>query len=197
MDTILEIPIFPLSTVLYPAGRLPLRIFETRYVEMTKACLRDGSVFGVSLIRAGFESGVPAVPSDVGCTARILEWDVPHANLFTLMTQGENVFDIRQRWTREDGLIMARVALREPPDPTPLGARHTGLRTLLTRLIEEIGEDYFPKPMRMEDAAWVGYRLCELLPVTPERKQALLDARDPLTRLDTVTDLLQSLREDD
>lgn len=196
MDQTLEIPVFPLGTVLYPAGRLPLRIFETRYVEMTKRCLRDNSVFGVALIQAGFEAGVPAIPFDVGCTSRIVEWEVPNPGLFMLMTQGESVFRIVERRTQPDGLILARVQLAEPPDPMPLPERHEGLRTLLVRLMDEIGDDYFPKPSRLNDAAWVSYRLSELLPVTPERKQKLLEIGDPLTRLDDITELLKSLRDE-
>lgn len=113
MNSNIEIPIFPLGTVLYPAGRLPLHIFETRHVDMTKACIRDHAVFGVTLIRAGFEVGTPAVPCDIGCTARISEWEVPNPGLFTLMTQGESLFRIRQRHTQTDGLIMANVELLE------------------------------------------------------------------------------------
>lgn len=196
MDSNIEIPIFPLGTVLYPAGRLPLRIFETRYVDMTKACIRDNAVFGVTLIRAGFEVGKPAVPCDIGCTARIIEWEVPNPGLFTLMTQGESLFRIRQRRTQADGLIMANVELLDPPDPVSLPSRYEPLKSLLQRLMEEISEVHFPTPSRLDNAAWVGYRLCELLPVAPERKQQLLETSDPLALLDALTDLIRALREE-
>ncbi|MGA0033351.1 MAG: LON peptidase substrate-binding domain-containing protein, partial [Burkholderiales bacterium] len=74
-----ELPLFPLGTVLFPGGLLPLKIFEQRYVEMIKACLRDSTPFGVCLIREGHEVGVPATPHAVGCLARIEQWDVPQA----------------------------------------------------------------------------------------------------------------------
>ncbi len=196
MNTNLEIPIFPLGSVLYPAGRLHLRIFETRYVEMTKACIRDDAVFGVTLIRAGFEVGTPAVPCDTGCTARILEWDVPNPGLFMLVTKGESVFRIVERWTKPDGLIVARVELAEPPDPVPMPARYEALATLLTGLIGEVGEQHLPKPHRLEDAAWVGNRLAELLPVEPERKQKLLETRDPLRVLSEVERLIKALGDE-
>lgn len=193
----LEIPIFPLGTVLYPAGRLPLRIFETRYVEMTKACIRDNSPFGVTLIRAGFEVGTPAVPSEIGCTARILEWDVPAPGLFQLATQGESVFRILERRTQADGLIVGTVELLDPPDPVPLPERYEALARLLVELIEGMGEDVLPKPHRLEDAAWVGNRLAEMLPTPPERKQKLLELHaDPLALLETVEQMLRELRED-
>jgi len=196
VQDILEIPIFPLGHVLYPAGRLGLRIFEPRYVEMTKACIRDNSPFGVALIRAGFEAGRPAIPCDVGCTARIVEWDVPNPGLFSLLTRGESVFRILERRTTADGLIVGRVQLEEPPDPAPVPPRYAPLAKLLQRLIAELGPQNFPAPQRTEDAAWVGNRLAELLPVAPERKQQLLELQAPLAVLAAVEQLLKQLRED-
>lgn len=182
--------------MLFPAGRLPLRIFEPRYVEMTRACLRDRSVFGVCLIQAGFEVGRPAIPYDVGCTARIVDWQSPAANQFTLMAQGESPFRILRRWTLPSDLVMAEVELIEPPDPAPVPERHAVLVRLLAELIDQIGEDYFPKPPRLDDAAWLGNRLCELMPVKPERKQKFLEIQDPLALLDELLVLLQELREE-
>ena len=192
----MEIPIFPLGTVLYPAGRLPLRIFEPRYVVMTRACISERAVFGVSLIRAGYEVGKPAIPCDVGCTARILYWQETQADRFTLMAQGESKFRILQRKVQPDGLIVASIELDEPPDPLPVPPRHRALRDLLTGLMQQIGAEHFPQPQRLDDAAWLGNRLCELLPVEPERKQLLLEMRDPLAVLAELEQMLQRLRED-
>lgn len=191
----MEIPIFPLGTVLFPGGRLPLRIFEPRYVEMTKACIRDNRIFGVSLIRAGYEAGTPAVPFDIGCTARIIDWEVPNPGLFTLNTQGETLFRLKSRRTQADGLIVGEVELIEPPDPLGVPERYEKLQQLLTDLVKEIGPEQFTQP-RLDDAAWVGSRLAELLPVPPERKQKLLEENDPLRTLAEVENLLRDLRED-
>jgi Lon protease-like protein len=196
MDTTLEIPIFPLGTVLYPAGLLPLRIFERRYVEMTRNCIAGRSLFGVSLIQAGFEVGKPAIPCEVGCTARILHWKETQPERFTLLAQGESVFRILRRRVLGSGLIVADVELREPPDPVPLPERHAGLRDRLAALIERHGAERFPRPQRLDDAAWLGYRLCELLPVEPERKQGLLEMRDPLALLEEVERTLLRLGEE-
>ena len=107
----LELPLFPLQTVLFPGGRLPLRIFEQRYMEMAKACLRDGTPFGVCLIREGGEVGEPAVPEDLGCTARIVEWDMPQLGLLQVMARGEQRFRIRSRRVQADGLVLAGIEL--------------------------------------------------------------------------------------
>lgn len=195
-DTV-EIPIFPLGSVLFPGGRLGLRIFEPRYVEMTRGCLRDGGVFGVSLIRAGYEVGQPAVPCDWGCTARIADWQMPAPDQYLLRARGENRYRIRRRWNLAGGLVMAEVEPAEPPDPMPLPRAHALLGQLLGRLVEELGPERFPQPLRMDDAAWVGYRLAEMLPVPPERQQALLELARPDQLLEAVTRLVQELPDED
>ena len=191
----MEIAIFPLGNPLFPAGKLALRIFEQRYVDMTKACIRDEQPFGVALIRAGFEVGQPAIPHDLGCLARIREWEVPSPGLFNLHTVGEGRFRILRRWTQADGLIRAEVECLTPPTSTPVPERHSALPKLLDKLMEEVGAQYFPTPVRLHDAAWVGFRLAELMPVTPERKQALLALDDPLAVLDQVERWLVELQE--
>jgi Lon protease-like protein len=188
-----EIPIFPLNTVLFPGGRLPLRIFETRYVDMTKACIRDNSVFGVCQIREGQETGTPAVPARVGCTARILQWDVPAAGLFTLVTEGEAAFHIQEQWIAKGGLLRAQVRLREPPAPPPLlPDRYRLLARLLEEIAEKLGADHFATPLRLNDAAWVAYRLAEMLPLERDFKLRLLEAQDPLEFLGPIEDAVRA-----
>ena len=193
MSEIFELPLFPLGLVLFPAGRLPLRIFEPRYVAMTRACLRDSTPFGVVLIRAGYEVGRPAIPYEVGCTARIVECRETAPDRFALQAQGESVFRVIERRTAADGLIIGRVEIREPPDPTALPERHVERVQRLRHAIERFGAGALPLPYRFEDAAWVGNRLAEMLPVTPERRQALLELSDPLSLLDEVARILQSI----
>jgi Lon protease-like protein len=198
MSDTVELPIFPLGSVLFPGGRLALRIFEPRYVAMTRAAMRDNRPFGVALIRAGYEVGKPAIPCDVGCTARIVECSDGDAETFALAAQGEAVFRIVSRETRPDGLIVAQVELQEPPDPTPLPGPREPMAWLLQKLLGEIGDRHVPSPQRLQDAAWVGNRLAELLPVPPERKQALLElSAQPLAVLDRIAAILQELREED
>ena len=69
-----DTPLFPLGTVLFPGGLLPLRIFEQRYLEMAKVCLREGTPFGVCLIREGSEVGAPATHEELGCLAQGHRW---------------------------------------------------------------------------------------------------------------------------
>lgn len=186
--TVTDTFIFPLSTVLYPDGMLPLKIFEQRYLEMTKQCIRDERPFGVCLIREGQEVGTPAVPSDVGCLATITEWDMPHTGLFTLMTRGGQRFRILEQRVDRLGLISARI---ERWDADPPGALMDGkCRRLLEGLIARAGAEHFPAPLQLDDPAWVGFRLAEILPLPGPFKQELLELRDAGERLRRIAELL-------
>jgi len=179
----LQLPIFPLNTVLYPGGLLPLKIFEQRYLEMTKACLRDAAPFGVCRIREGLEVGSPAVPEPVGCTAIIAEWEMPHLGVFHLKGRGQQAFRILEKTTQRDGLIRAEVELLEdapgnlPPDALQL------CRQVLEQIVNRVGSDYFFAPLDFDNPRWVSYRLAEVLPLGMEDRQALLEARDDSDRL--------------
>lgn len=187
------LPIFPLGTVLFPGGEIVLRIFEPRYVAMVRRCLAENSPFGVCLIRAGFEVGTAAIPHDIGCTARISHWEEPTEDRFLIRARGENRFLIATRAVADDGLISARVTLLEPPDPIPLPERFSPLRTMLEDAIERVGAEHFPAPQRLDDADWVAYRIAEHLPITPERRQQLLEEDKPLQRLETIAEILAEL----
>lgn len=179
----LQLPIFPLNTVLYPGGLLPLKVFEQRYLEMTKACLRDASPFGVCRIREGLEVGAPAIPEPVGCTAIIAEWEMPHLGVFHLKSRGQQAFRILEKTTQRDGLIRAEVELLDdapgnpPPDALQL------CRQVLEQIVSRVGSDYFFAPLDFDNPRWVSYRLAEVLPLGMEDRQALLEARDDSDRL--------------
>ncbi|MFN3985463.1 MAG: LON peptidase substrate-binding domain-containing protein [Rhodocyclaceae bacterium] len=180
------LPIFPLQTVLFPGGTLPLRIFEARYMDMTSRCLREQTVFGVNLIAAGSEVGKPAVPHKVGVSARITEWDMERPGLLNLVTQGERRYRILETETATDGLLTARVEwLPEPPD-VALPGDFASLVALLAAIIEDAGEAHFPPPYRMDDAGWVGMRLAGVLPIPLKARQALLELDDPMSRVEII-----------
>lgn len=183
-DAVQDVFIFPLNTVLFPDGLLPLKVFEQRYVEMTKACLRDERPFGVCLIREGQEVGRAAVPEPLGCLARIAHWDMPQLGVFHLLARGEERFRIRDMRVEPSQLIAASVELI--PSDTRRDEIDPVCGDLLRTLIEKAGAEHFPAPLRLDDATWVGYRLAEVLPIDAAVRQELLelmDARERLARL--------------
>ena len=175
-----EIHIFPLNTVLFPGGVLPLKIFEQRYLELTKTCLRDNTPFGACLIREGTEVGTPAVPESIGCLASIVEWEMPQLGLFHLLARGRGRFRIVHTRTAANGLISADVELL-PGAAAPPQVDAT-CRRLLEQIIGKVGAERFPAPIELEDAEWVAYRLAELLPIDLAQKQSLLEMDDAMER---------------
>jgi len=190
----LTIPIFPLGTVLFPDGLLPLKIFEQRYMEMTKACIRDNTPFGVCLIRAGHEVGTPAEPYEFGCTARIQQWDMPQVGIFQLRARGEQPFRIVKQWTDSLGLLHADVELYASPSLMLVPEQHQKLVKFLQNIMPKVGIEHFPAPAKLDDGAWVGYRLLEVLPFTHPVKQQLLEQRDPAAMLRFIDDFLNANR---
>jgi uncharacterized protein len=184
-----EIHIFPLGTVLFPGGTLPLKVFEQRYIEMTKACLRDSRPFGVCLIREGHEVGTAAVPVPVGCLAVIEQWDMPQLGVFHLVARGAGRFRIREMRVAHNHLISATVEPIPPDDAA--GEVDSLCREVLQAIIDKLGAECFPAPVQLDDAAWVGYRLAEVLPLDTHLKQELLEITDTGKRLGRLRTLLE------
>ncbi|MGD2138820.1 MAG: LON peptidase substrate-binding domain-containing protein [Burkholderiales bacterium] len=189
-DTV-RIPIFPLGLVLFPGATLPLKIFEQRYVEMTKGCVRDDSVFGVCRIRQGQEVGAPAEHELVGCSARIAQWDMPHPNLFHLLCTGERVFRLVESSVQANGLVLG-TAQWLASDNADIDSTSFGIcRDALERVANQVADKSFSESMQLDDPEWVSYRLCELLPIDSQRKQALLEQRSTAQRLATISKMFQ------
>ena len=183
-----EIFVFPLNTVLFPDGQLPLKVFEQRYIEMTKACLRDGQPFGVCLIREGKEVGTAAVPESIGCLARIAHWEMPQLGVFHLLAQGGERFRILETRVQPNQLIAASVEML----PLDTGRDHVdpACSRLLGAIIDKAGADRFPAPLRLDDATWVGFRLAEVLSLEAAERQHLLELTDAPKRLARLKQLL-------
>ncbi len=172
--------IFPLHTVLFPDGILPLKIFEQRYIEMTKICLRDNLPFGVCQIREGREVGTPALPETIGCFATITQWDMPQLGLFHLIVRGNGRFRIIDTQVAANGLISGQTEPL-PPDSGPAEVDETCCE-VLRLVIDKAGAANFPAPVKLDDPAWVAYRLAEILPVGAAVKQQLLELQDTEAR---------------
>ena len=188
MTEIREVPLFPLGTVLFPGGLLPLKVFEQRYVDMTKACLRDSAPFGVCLIREGQEIGQPATPQSTGCLATIEQWDVPHPNLFALLARGGERFRVLDTTVNSSGLIIGKIEML--PEAGTDTEMDEACEEVLRLAIKRAGADSVPGPIQLDDPLWVSYRLAEILPITPQEKQALLEITDTGARLAKLRELL-------
>ena len=186
-----HVPIFPLNAVLFPGSLLPLRVFEARYMDMARDCLRHERQFGVCLIREGSEVGAPAAPEPVGCLARITGWDMQQLGLLHVTAQGGQRFRILASRSSAQGLVSADIELIPPEEAIPLPGKFVSCARLLERVAAERERAIVAKPQEFENAAWVGYRLAEILPVPLAAKQKLLELTDSLERLEILQRFLE------
>lgn len=191
-----DVPLFPLNAVLFPGGRLPLRIFEQRYMDMAKACLKDGSPFGVCLIVQGKEVGEPAIPAEVGTLARLGEWDMPQLGMLHVVARGERRFRILERQVSSNGLVRAAIELLPEDTDGTLPGEATTCGRLLERIIEQ-QPSLLETPHRLDSASWVSSRLAELLPLPLPAKQELLELSDARARLERLNALISGRAQSD
>ncbi len=190
-----NIPLFPLRTVLFPGGPLPLRVFEPRYLDMISACLRRDSEFGVILLRDGSETGVARMV-DVGTCARITDWYQGSDGILGVTAVGSRRFRLHSVGQQDDGLYVGVAETLPPPPSVPLPDEYRSMASLLRTIIDDLGRLYEPLPRAFDDAAWVGARFAEILPMELEDKQHCLEIDDPLELLRVVRPLLQSIRQE-
>jgi Lon protease-like protein len=185
-----DIPLFPLGTVLFPGGLLPLRIFETRYVDMVSRCMRQNESFGVVLIESGTEVSADVETALIGTSARIIDFQTLNGGLLGLLCRGEQRFRIEARSRQADGLNRAAVQWMPDAGGVALGSQYAPLARVLREAMTRLAQlERFVEPA-YEDATWVSYRLAELLPLPVRLQQRLLELADPNERLQLLAPLI-------
>ena len=189
------LPLFPLGSLVFPGGPLPLRIFEPRYVNLVKRCMQTDSGFGVVLLFRGNEAGTAeATTAGIGTEVRIIDFDRLPDGLLGITCRGQQRFRILRAWREADGLNMAEVEDLPAPPIIAIPADLRFLGEILERVMPELGEDYAALEARYDDAQWVSCRLAEVLAMETFERQALLELDDPLDRLQL---LVKKVRGDD
>ena len=189
-----QVPLFPLQTVLFPRSMLPLRIFEARYMDMAKACLKTGDPFGVCLIREGAEVGAPAVPEAVGCLARIADCDMEELGILKVRAEGLERFRLRESRVEKQGLIVGEIERLEGEAAAPDAPGLADCALFLRKVFAAIGEERFAGDPAYEDTTWVGFRLSEVLPLRNDVRQKLLELTDAALRLVVLHQFLKKQR---
>ena len=179
-----SLPLFPLHQVLLPGAAMDLRVFERRYLDLVRDCGRSGGGFGICLILEGNEAGAPATPAAYGTEARIEDFDTGNDGLLTLRVRGHRRFHAVRTRVRDNGLVMADVEWLRTDGEDALRPEHALLGTLLQTMMEKAGTDLHGLPARIfEQAGWVGWRLAQILPITPEQRVSILQEDDVHARL--------------
>jgi len=187
-EALTEIPLFPLRTVLFPGGVLPLRIFEPRYVDMIGRCMREELGFGVILIRQGAEARLrpdDAQPDvfEVGCEAHIVDFNQADNGLLGVVARGQRKFRVRETREQSDHLLIGGVEFLPDEVPGELLPEHDSLIEVLKELTNHPLVKKLNIEVNFDEARSVSFRLAELLPIEPEIKQSLLQLRWPKERL--------------
>ena len=186
-----ELPLFPLRTVLFPGGLLPLRIFEPRYVDMVGRCMRAGSDFGVVLITGGQETGAVADLAPIGTSAHIVDFNALPDGLLGLMCRGARRFRLLARRVQSDGLHVGTVEWLAEPVPSALAPEHRPLALVLRRVLQELGDTARHLEADYDEAGWVSNRLAEFLPLERNSQQELLELADPQERMRQLAPLIE------
>lgn len=195
-----KIPLFPLGTVLFPEGVIALKIFEARYLDMIKQCLREKTEFGVvSIIKNGDaeDLNLPATFSKIGTLAQIEEFDPVQPALYMTKSLGTQRFKLLNSSQQANGLWIGEIELLENDPITPIPAEHQKVAKLLDEIISVIqsedllGDAPFKKPYKTDDCGWVSNRLAELLPISLAQKNHLLSQTNPRIRLDLITEIIE------
>jgi Lon protease-like protein len=195
-----KIPLFPLGTVLFPDGIIALKIFEARYLDMIKQCLREKTEFGVvSIIRNGDadDANVSTSFSKIGTLAQIEDFDPVQPALYMTKSFGTQRFTLLNCTQESNGLWMGDIQLLENDPSIPIPKEHQRVAKLLDEIISVIqsedlmGEAPFKKPFKVDDCGWVSNRLAELLPISLAQKNHLLAQTNPRIRLDLVTEIIE------
>lgn len=208
--TLTSLPLFPLGTVLYPGGLLPLRIFEVRYLDMVRKCHKHGAPFGVIALNRGSEVQRPAAdgaPGEafanesfdtVGTLASITDFSAPQPGLMVIRCTGLQRFTVRRSEKLKHGLWVADVARLPPDQQVPVPADLRQVADALGKLIRTLQDKGIPAddlpmqpPYQLDDCGWVANRWCELLSLPLEVKQRLMVLDNPLLRLELVGDMLE------
>ena len=188
-----ELPIFPLRTILFPDSKLPLRIFEPRYIDMVSRSMREDSEFGIILSR---ESTDPKMfeTYDTGTLAKIIDWDQGGDGLLGITTIGTQKFQLKELNKQEDGLNIGTIErLEKEGDYKPL-KEFTHLVELLQAILDDVNI-YGDDEKNFNSASWISYRFAEILPLSIEDKQKCLEIDDPIIRLNFLEPLIKMIRE--
>jgi Lon protease-like protein len=199
------LPLFPLNTVLFPQGVLPLKVFEARYTDMIRDCMKTETPFGVVLIKSGSEVGAAAEPEMIGTLAYIKQWDMENLGVLLLRTEGGARFRIVKTRVLDDKRLEAQVEMLAPDDTPPVSDIHVSCAKTLKIVMDEInakgkaeqGENFdspFGQPAKLDDAGWVANRWCEILPIPLKARQKLMELEDAQSRLSVVHQYLQQHR---
>ncbi len=193
--TDMNVPLFPLNSIVLPRGRIPLQLFEPRYIDMLTRCLKEDRGFVVVLLRDGAEVGPTASFYDIGTYVRIIDFQQLENGLLGITVEGAAKVTVVRSWQQEDGLNVGDVEVLLDEADSEVSDRFNELPSVLRALFRHPVVRDLDMEVDYGDARHVGWRLTELLPLDKQEKQRLVELQDPLERLSRLQELLEALEE--
>jgi len=193
-----SVSLFPLRTVLFPDGPLPLRIFEPRYLDMISACMKNEKPFGVVLATPDSEIGAGDAFSAhrIGTLATINDWYQGSDGILGVTAHGGSRFVVRSHELKSNGLYVGEIELLPAETAVPLPAEYAPMAHLLEAIVSDLGLLYSEFDCHFDDATWVGCRFAEVLPISLDERQYCLEISDAVGRLEFLQPLLRSIRQE-
>ncbi len=186
-----SLALFPLQTVVFPGGLLPLRVFEPRYMDMVTQAIAERAAFGICAIREGRDVDVGAKHYTLGTRVHVMDWDMPQPGILHIQTQALERFVVRSSHSESNGLRIGEVDDVSPEPAIALPEELTLAAEVLYQIINELGAEKFAQPHDFNNATWISYRLSEVLPLKLSVRQNLLAMNDSIARLTILTDFLK------
>ena len=186
-----SLALFPLQTVVFPGGLLPLRVFEPRYMDMVTQAIAERAAFGICAIREGRDIDMAAKYYTLGTRVHVMDWDMPQPGILHIQTQALERFVVRSSHSEASGLRIGEVDDVSAEPAIVLPEELTLAAEVLYQIINELGTDKFTQPHDYNNATWVSYRLSEVLPLKLSVRQNLLEMNDSIARLTILTDFLK------
>ena len=199
----MKMPLFPLNALVCPGGKLPLRIFETRYLDMVKHCLKTDTGFVVVMLKPN--DHVDAEPQSevgslqkttsnkiyrIGTLAHIIDFDQGDDGILNIVAEGRGQVSIAEPVKQSDGLWVGEVEPQSEEQFVALPGEYSELCSVLQALLQHPVIRDLNLNIDYEDGRQVGWRLTELLPFDNSQKQFLYEMSDPVSRLQRISDQL-------
>lgn len=192
-ESFMHVPLFPLNSIVLPRGRIPLQLFEPRYIDMLTRCLKEDRGFVVVLLREGLETGTMAAFYDIGTYVRIIDFQQLDNGLLGITVEGQSKVSVIKAWKAPDGLNLGDVECLIDEAEVDIPDEYSELPVVLRALLKHPVVNDLDMEVIFDDARDVGWRLTELLPLDKQEKQRLVELQDPIERLERLHALLEAL----
>lgn len=186
-----NIPIFPLKSIILPGGQFPLRIFERRYLDMTRECLKNDKGFVIALTKR--DSDYISSVYDYASYVEIVDWSQLDGGLLGITVEGKNIVKLNNYALDESNLLKGDALEIDCGIDYLVPQKYQILSKFYKKIYPEIKAYIFHIKPKYNDANWLGFRLIECLPLELDDKADLISMQEPLDRLERILHIVKKI----